>query len=79
MGDRYTSNTQEPTLLNFKFLKDGKVFDPVSVNRVDIYSNYADAASNSNASLVITSSGISRVDTGLFEYNVPALLIIRST
>ena len=70
MSERYSASTLTTTTLEFQFLRGGDAYDAYSVDSVSIYSSYADAQSESSPIQTITSSSITRVSTGLYQYEV---------
>ncbi len=71
MGTRNHSTTQETTILEFQFFKNGSAFDAFAVSQVTIYGSYEDAQNNVNILQTITS--ITRLSTGRYQYTAAIL------
>ena len=71
MGTRSNAVVDEPTTLQFQFLKDGLNFEPFSIKRIEIYPTYADAVASTNIIEIITS--INTNGDGLLTYVAAAI------
>ncbi len=73
MGNRFSANTEEPTILEFEFKKDSVLINPFSINKVTLHRSTVDAQNNTNIIETITSPGILNTGVGCYSYTAAVL------
>ena len=70
---RFNAVTDEDTVLQFQFLKNGIEFSAFSIDRVEIYDNSVDAQAQTNPIEIINSPQIVESTSGLYTYTATAV------
>ena len=73
-GTRSNGIENEPTVLQAEFRHNGALYDPYSIDKVEIYPSAEDAENNTNMIEEIESGDITKVSLGLWEYTASEII-----